>query len=345
MTMKKGDIKKFTRFPGVDNVSTEGRYSVIDRIIFPQIIFNMYVNPDGRLIKREGYTEHALLTDAHSLISDSRYLFCGGLGSGSPESIWRIDSKGNKTEVGAIHGKLHPLYWLRLNDPIDMQWKLYISSKVWNGIYQYSTGTIVTWGTLYSDDPADFMDGLYSSERMLTLNVKPPNPMENLCFHGSRIWGSIGKIAYYSEPFAYGWFKDENRIEFLEELTLIATTPRGMYFASEDRTWFEHGMEPSGMKLDEVGDGALSGSLQYCDFQKLGEKVPVWTSKSGIQAGVDSGVKSLTTGRVRFDASGRVASMFRNRGGNPQYMANFELPEVQFGDSVTAEVIRAGKLV
>ena len=333
----------FDTFPGMDNVAQKsGKVDV--RIhgrnaIIPQIILNMYVTPDGKLIIRQGSSLFVALEDVHSLTSDGMDLFCAGKGITSPESIWKVSPLAVKTEIGAIHGKFNPLSYIFANN------KGYMSSKVWNGIYEYSTGDIRVWGSEYGDDPA-IISNLESSEEMLTLNVKPAPYMENLCLYGSRIWGNIVKDLHYSEPLAFEWFKNENTISFLQDITMVAEGNNGLYVASESITWFMSGMNPEEMTMTIVGDGAIPGSLQYCTFAKFGDGIPVWTTKSGIVAGVAGGIKPLTSGRIRFDINGRASSLFSNKGGVPQYLSSFGLPSTAtFGDSITTEVVRNGKLI
>lgn len=328
-------------FPGMNNVAQrQGRTEdFVRNTIIPQIILNMYVTPDGKLIIRQGSALLVALEDTHSLTSDGIDLFCAGKGTISPESIWKVSTTGTKTEISAINGKLNPISYIFVNN------KGYMSSKVWNGVYEYSTDAIRGWGSTYGDDVV-MIDNLVSSEEMLTLNVKPAPYMENLCLWGSRIWGSIGNVLHYSEPLAFEWFRNENTIPFLQDITMVAEGNNGLYVSSDSLTWFMSGMNPEEMTMKIVGDGSVPGSLQYCDFAKFGDGTPVWTSKSGIVAGVAGGIKPLTSGRIRFDINGRASSLFSNKGGVPQYLSSFGLPSTAtFGDSVTTEVVRNGKLI
>lgn len=335
----------FDTFPGMDNVAPKGGKADVrihgSNAIIPQIILNMYATPDGKLIKRQGSALFVAIEDVHSLVSDGMDLFCAGKGTSSPESIWKVSPLGAKTELGAIRGKFHPMSYIFVNN------KGYISSKVWNGVYVYQTQTIRQWGTLYNDDPSS-IDSMYSSEQMITLGVIPAPFMENLCLWGSRIWGSVDNRIYYSDPpLAFEMYLKDSFLEFNGDIIMIARTIGGMYFATIDSTWFASGLQPESMIINHVGEGVLPGSLQYGLLQKISKEViPIWTSPSGIVAGSDNGsIIPLTLQRVKFDVTGRAAAFFKTKP-VPQYLTNFPLPsDAVFGDSITCEVFRNGKLI
>ena len=304
----------------------------------PYLLLNMDTQIDGRLEKRDGYEKAVNLQDAHSLFADGAYLFCIGKGTGSPESLWRIDATHGAVEVSAIRGKGFPMGYVSVNE------KIYLSSKAWNGIYDSATATVGAWGSDQTDDLSGLAD-MATSEEAFPLHVRKAPYMENLCQHGGRIFGSTGKHLVFSDPFAFEWFRDENFLPFPEEILMVASTPVGLYVGATHTTWFLRGTNPGEMALSRVGTGVLAGSLQYGSFEKFGQDIPLWVSKEGIMAGVEGAVVPLTANKVRFDISGRAASAFRFRNGEPQYLAGFPLPEASLGDAVTADVVRNGKLI
>ena len=200
-------------FPGMNNVNKAGIRTVL----------NMDAGADQFLTQRDGYALWLAMTDPHSLVADSMSLFCAAAGTASIESLWGISSQGDKTEVCAINGKGHPLSYIFTPD------RIYISSRAWNGIYEYLAGTVRAWGAAYSDDPASLIDAT-SSEPMMTLNVTGAPLMENLCMAGSRIFGSVGVRVHYNDPpFAFEMFRPDTFLEFDGEIVMIAKSAAGMY--------------------------------------------------------------------------------------------------------------------
>lgn len=318
----------FDAFPGMNNVMRQSPFKAV---------LNMDVTDDRRLIQRPGFRQWLALPGAHSLFTDGLDLFCVATGTASLESLWKVTPHQEATEIGPIRGKGYPVF------SVVMPGRIYLSSKVWNGIYDYTV--LRPWGAIYSDDPAALTD-YYSSEPMMTLNAIPAPCMENLCRCGSRIWGTVGNRVYYNDPpLAYELFRPEGFLEFSEPLTMIARVPDGIFFASATKTWFGAGYDPTDMGFIEIGNGALSGSLQYAPTFRGLSDVPIWTARDGIYAGVGGRLVALTKERIRFDASGPASSLYRMKDGAPQYLTNFGLPgEVGFGDSVTCEIFRKGTI-
>ena len=317
-------------FPGMNNVSKAGIRTVL----------NMDAGADQFLTQRDGYALWLAMIDPHSLVADSMSLFCAAVGTASIESLWNISSQGDKTEVCVINGKGHPLSYIFTPD------RVYISSRAWNGIYEYLTGVVRAWGAAYSDDPASLIDAT-SSEPMMTLNVTGAPYMENLCMAGSRIFGSVGNRVYYNDPpFAFEMFRPDTFLEFDGDIVMIAKSAAGLYFASTDKTWFAQGFDPAGMNMSEVGTGALPGSLQYLPNFRGVNDVPIWTERTGIFAGVNGRAVPVTEERLKFDAQGQAASLQRVQDGVQQYLTSFpQHADVGFGDSATCEVVRNGKLI
>lgn len=322
-----------TKFPGMNNT---GRQSLLP------IVLNMDATPDKRLIDRDGFTSAVTLPGVRAMTSDGVYRFCVATGSASPESIYKISPDGIATEISAINGLGDPMFYVIMKD------KIFMSSKSWSGVYVYATNTIRAWGAAYSDDP-ETIDGMYSSEQLITLNVIAAPNMENLCLAGARIWGSVGNRAYYNDPpLAFEMYRPDTFHPFTgSDLTMIAATAEGMYFANEDITYFGMGLDPETMVFTIAGDGALKGSLQYLpNSRKYGNNVPIWTGKRGIFVGVGGKAVPLTLDLIKFSGTGQAASMIRSHNGATQYISNFILPssDTEFQDEATVEVFRNGEL-
>lgn len=190
----------------------------------------------------------------------------------------------------------------------------------------------------------------------------PPPFMDYITLAFGRVWGSVGNVLYYSEPFHPEWFRLQfNRFDFDRDITLIAQVPTGIFVGCENETFFLKGSDPSAMNQSLAGGGAVAGTLHYCnnvpelsDILSPGEKVyvsvPVWLSQEGIVIGNVSGrLFNLTHQKVKFKPGMRGASMHRMKNGEFQYLTSFKQgsPGSGFGitDSATAEVFRNGKVI
>lgn len=201
-----------------------------------------------------------------------------------------------------------------------------------------------------------------SSEPLPSFLCSPPPFMEHITHAFGRVWGSVGNILYYSEPFHPEWFRLVlNRFEFDQDITLIAQVSTGLFVGCEGTTFFLQGTEPQGMKQSIVGKGAVPGTLYYCNnvpelgdilspAEKIHVSVPIWLSQEGIVIGNPSGrLFNITQEKVRFRPGVRGASIHRMKDGEFQYLTSFKQgsPGSGFGmtDSATAEVIRNGKVI
>ena len=229
------------------------------------------------------------------------------------------------------------------------------NSLVWitdpNGSKFYLAGQLDTIATTVS-----------SSEPLPSFLCSPPPFMEYITYAFGRVWGSVEKVLYYSEPFHPEWFRTSlNKFEFDQNITMIVQVPTGLFIGCKDVTYFLAGNEPSQMKQTLAGKGAIPGTLVYCDnVPELGDilspaeriyvSVPIWLSQEGIVIGNASGrLFNLTQQKVKFSPGVKGASMHRMKNGEFQYLTSFKQgsPGSGFGmaDSVTAEVIRNGRVL
>lgn len=201
-----------------------------------------------------------------------------------------------------------------------------------------------------------------SSEPLPSFLCSPPPFMENMTYAFGRVWGNVDKVLYYSEPFHPEWFRSAlNKFEFDQKITLLAQVPTGLFVGCENITYFLAGAEPHQMQQTTAGKGAVPGTLFYCNnVPELGDvlspaerihvNVPIWLSQEGIVIGNVSGrLFNLTQQKVKFKPGVRGASVHRMKNGEFQYLTSFKQgsPGSGFGmeDSVTAEVIRNGKVI
>lgn len=338
----------YAAFAGMNNVSKSIVFKTLGEVkeaISPHIVLNMDTVSDLSLVKRKGKTKVINLFNAHSVFSDGSSLFVCAEGLTSPESLWMVNPfDGTYSEVCSIVGRSFPLYYLKLDK------LLFMSSKVWNSIYDYTFKSVRPWGDSYSEN-ISIINETYDSDILLAVNKMPMPCMTHLLWFASRIWGILNNKVVYTDPLAYFWYKPENAFEFPQILTMLAEIENGLYVASEDKTWFLQGRDVHEMVLTEVGAGAVSGTMSYCYFtgnSKIPPKTPFWVNRMGICAGIDGQEVNTTIDKLTFPVSGVGASVFKFNNNNPQYIVNFPhsgMETASVGDSMTVEVFRNGKLL
>lgn len=195
-----------------------------------------------------------------------------------------------------------------------------------------------------------------------SLFCAPPPFLSNLCYAFGRIWGSVGKTLYYSEPFKLSWFRTTtNKFEFESDITLIAKVSTGLFVGMKDKTKFLEGTEPEVIKQIDAGAGSVQGTLAYCnnvpylaDVLGTQEKgyvdVPIWVTAEGIVIGNANGrLFNLTKNKIKFGVPDKGASLYRNQNGVFQFLSSFRKGTTGsgagFSDDATCEIFRNGKII
>jgi len=210
---------------------------------------------------------------------------------------------------------------------------------------------------------SDGIINIPSVEPLPSLFCYQPPYMENLTHAFGRMWGSKGNILYYSEPFHLDWWKTGTSFfEFATDITLVANMATGIFVGCKDRTYCLLGSKPEEMKQLDVGAGAVSGSLGYCNnVIELGDtisppekkhvSIPGWmTSDGSFVLGNPAGrVFNLSQEKIKFVPGDKAASLFREKNGQFQFLTSFQKGGEQSGlgmsDEATVEVIRNGKVI
>lgn len=315
------------KFPGMNNVDKQSQL---------RVVHNLNITEDQKLKQRDGFALWLALTGGHSLYSTGSEFFCVRQGTTTPERLCRISPDKAITHVCDIDGSGDPLFYVQVGT------RLFISSKGWNGVYENST--VRAWGAEHSDDPADYA-AINSSEELLMLgDIKAPF-MENLALAGGRIFGTVGEKVYYNDPpLAYEMFRADTFHPFTAEITMVAVSNGGLYFGSDKAVWFAVGFDPAEWSFSRVSGGVIPGTLQYLEEYKGINNVPVWLDEYGVQVGLNGTVMPLTKKAIKIDhTAARAASLLASDG---RYVSSMLAPpDASFGDLVTCEVVRNGKLI
>jgi len=135
------DTIKIDRFTGMNNISTSEGFFAKKGVAQPRIILNSDVTDQGSLAKRDGYTEHVLLANCHSIFGG---VHCMLAMSGS--TIKRIEGT-TATTIEDIGGLQRKMYYAEIGDNV------YMSNGHWNGIFDPSTNAISAWGVAPPEGP------------------------------------------------------------------------------------------------------------------------------------------------------------------------------------------------
>ena len=96
-----------------------------------------------------------------------------------------------------------------------------------------------------------------------TQYIVPPPVNTAIEIYNGRLYVAKDNFVYYSEPFAYEWFKTGfNFFKFPENVTEIIAVNDGIYVDS-DILYFLRGNDPNEMSLDQIGDIKLIKNSKY----------------------------------------------------------------------------------
>lgn len=182
-------------------------------------------------------------------------------------------------------------------------------------------------------------------EILQTLDVTPPNGLEHLIFFRGRIWGVKNDKIFYSDSYAFNWFRPYNVFTFKSPILMLAEDTNGVYIGTKDDTFYQTGDNIRGMSLKRIGGGVIKGALVYAPVGPEDLRVPVWASSDAIFAGVNGGAVSLTDDKVDIQLGNEGAAFFRKVKGKLQIGVNAPASGAGISDSVTVNVFREGRVI
>ena len=181
----------------------------------------------------------------------------------------------------------------------------------------------------------DTIVSIPTTEPLPSFMCSPPLNMSVLLYAFGRMWGAVGNILYYSEPYQFGWFKlNSNFFKLNSNITVLAAVSTGFFVGTEDSTVFFAGAEPEQMQQSSAGAGSIKGTLAYCNnLPELGDvlgtpekgfsSVPVWRTQDGIVAGNSAGrLFNLTKNKLKISTPSKGASLYRQKNGEFQFLTS-----------------------
>ncbi len=170
-----------------------------------------------------------------------------------------------------------------------------------------------------------------------------------LMYHSGRMYLGLQSYIYFSYPYKYGMFGEENYLPYGEPVTLMASVDGGFY-VSADKTYYVSGDNPKAARQDVVSDAkAVKGSLTYVErgeFPEITKRHAVWLTDRGfVLAGPGGAFRHLTEeeftfavaeqgaiGKVKTDGVTKLVGLMKDASDDDN---NFGM-----ADRVSAEVIR-----
>ena len=174
--------------------------------------------------------------------------------------------------------------------------------------------------------------------------------------HG-RLWIAQDDILWYSEPYAYEWWKPHsNFISFSSPIRAVMPTEGGIWVATDTLNYLS-GKNPAEMKLKEVepvkavrgSDVKIVGAYIFIENTPIGYKWLITTDR-GIFVCFNDGIAlNLTEKNVAFPEADEGTAMFVQEDGINRYVAvlkeKHDSQNTVVGDMVTSTIIRNGVVI
>lgn len=139
--------------------------------------------------------------------------------------------------------------------------------------------------------------------------------------HFGRLLSITGKYLFHSLPWAFGLYRPaSDYIPAPEDITLVASTPGGLFVATAEETYWLAGADLTATTMTKVAPyGAVEGSLSRSpDDNSL-----MWfTSNGPVKAAPDGSLSLLQDKSIAFPSANRGTSMIRETNGLKQFIAS-----------------------
>jgi hypothetical protein len=133
-------------FKGMNNITESDAYQGHDdgsMTAIPRVLLNADVQPDNGLKKREGFSLHVALPNAHSAWGARGIMLAVAEGR-----LYRFFADGTYINLGPVSGPHEERMYY-----VDVQDKVYLSSRHWMGIVDKATNALSQWGMAVPEQP------------------------------------------------------------------------------------------------------------------------------------------------------------------------------------------------
>ncbi len=214
---------------------------------------------------------------------------------------------------------------------------LYLQGEITNGTSTYTIGDTYSYVT-----------------PLKSFNVYPAPTGHIIRYAHGRLWIAQDNILWYSEPFAYEWFKlQSNFLPFNTRIKAVMPTEGGMWVGA-DNLFYLNGRNPDQMRKDEKepvqvvegSDVKIPGAYIFIENTPLGYKW-LFTTNKGVFIGFNDGVVlNVTERNVVFPKADEGTGIFLQTDGINRYLSILKEKQssgnMAASDLVTTTVIRNG---
>ena len=163
---------------------------------------------------------------------------------------------------------------------------------------------------------------IYSDGASATYDVLAPLPGGRILgYHFGRLLSVTGAYLFHSLPWAFGLYRPAfDYIPAPENITLVASTPGGLFVATEKATYWLPGGDLTATSMTKVAPyGANEGTLSRSpDDNSL-----MWFTPNGpVKADPDGSLTLLNDKAIAFPTANRGTSMIRETNGLTQFIAS-----------------------
>lgn len=299
----------------------------------PYFLLDVDPRQDGTLRARNELTRVIQVERPHSLFSYRDFLFFVGTKTGT-EYLFIYN--------GVEHVQLAPapvrgerLYYVPIGS------LLFMSNVYWHGVFDFDVFTLRPFSEKVPDTYAFLPEGSPAGEQRDLFTLPP---LDNLCFHQSRLVGSIGNKIIFSEAGLYEFTRSFYYITLPEPINVLAPIADTLYAAGATRTYVIKGnlLEP---QYEEKPFGGVKGTLTYVSMK--GYKVPVWAGRLSLIAGLPGGeLKFLTEPYmdIQFDTDSEGATVYDESRDRVISSTPLAQRDTEITDNFITEVVRRGSL-
>ena len=277
------EILKFT---GMNNIKESEDFFVKKGVCEPRIILNADVDEANHLAKRDGYTEHILLANCHSVWGgDTCMLAMSG-------SVIKHITGEVATTVEDIGGLQRQMYYAEIGE------KVYMSNGHWNGIYDPSTNTISNWGVAPPEGPvmSSGDGGLPAATYHAFMTNESGDEISGNGPVSQIVLADTGGISISNRPVeATVWCTDPNgdvfyRIGKTDVITNIPTVEPFAFLFCSRPPYMENILHAFGRMWGSVGDKLYYSESFHVEHYKLGKAFFEFATDIALIAKVKTGL-------------------------------------------------------
>lgn len=313
---------KYRKHFAFKNIKSEGDITPPN---FPYLLKNYYFATDGTLKAFPQLKKIVDIPNPHSIfkITTDQYLYCSEVGGVDRLFLLSMPSATSLyiTTLSTSYGRM----WYVLH-----QQDVYFSNKYNKGIYNIATRAVGEWRptTQMSLQGVDEASEYYFADV-----IEFPN-CENLCSFAGRIFGSVGRVLWFTEPVFCRNTKPHNFIEFPDRIISVSATNSQILVCLPSAFYIGTVIQDKQFSLDFN----IYSGLNIIPFSSISYKdMFAFLCSEGIVLVKDNIYTLINKGICDMIIQGEATS---SRVGDGQYIFSGNNMSLSFNDEIQAEIIR-----